>query len=193
MGWLTTVIGHPPPTPSHADRLSTLVAAADRLRRARGFTFTGVVAIAIPTSSAGSLAALVARLRAEVTVDGAAIGTENDEFGCSWLVITVDPPEPAALSMMCAPCLDALDDAGLLADALCAVVSFEDAAGRLLGLIYLFETRAFHPFVPVAASEPARDNLTELMVRDLVDEVGIERDVSTWFPVWNAPGMRLAR
>lgn len=39
------------------------------------------------------------------------------------------------------------DDAGPPADALCAVVSFEDAAGRLLGLIYLFENARFHPFV----------------------------------------------
>lgn len=196
MGWLNALVGRPKPVPSHVERVSALPAAATRLRSLRGFEPTGVAALAFKAPAEYALEPLLATVRAQVEVDADAdaiaveIKVEVDEYGYSWLVATSRPPDLPALVAALTVGINALDEAGLLDTALCAVVSFQGPQGRLLGIIYSFATRTYYPFVPVAGAEPQRDNLAELMVRELVNGLGLERDVSRWYPVWNAPGLR---
>ena len=69
-------------------------------------------------------------------------------------------------------------------------VSFTDATGRALALVYLYKRGTFFPFAPVAAGGRQRDNLLELQVRDLLaGEIAVEKDLTKWLALWGAPGL----
>ena len=72
---------------------------------------------------------------------------------------------------------------------LCTMVPFADAAGRRVGLVYLYKQGTFYPFAPVPG-EQRRDNLLELQLRDqLAGELPMEKDLQRWLAVWDAPGL----
>jgi hypothetical protein len=71
---------------------------------------------------------------------------------------------------------------------LCSIVAFADAAGRRMGLVYLYKQGTFYPFAPTGPE--SRDVLFERQARDLLgSDLRIEPDVSRWMPLWGAPGL----
>ena len=55
-----------------------------------------------------------------------------------------------------------LADGGFGPQLLCTLVSFPDASGRKLGLVYLYKRGTFYPFAPLPGEH--RDNALELEV-----------------------------
>jgi hypothetical protein len=56
--------------------------------------------------------------------------------------------------------------------------------------VYLFKAGTFYPFAPLPGADQQRDNVLELQVRDLLQgELPMEKDLSRWFAVWDAPGL----
>ena len=200
MGWWRAVLGRPSPAPSHCEQLAGLVSASARLQHARGYLPTGNAAIAIAAPLAAEVKSSVAAAMTAADLAGESASQtittalESDEYGYAWLVVTTHPPDATTVVTALQRGVGALATAGMLDVALCIVVSYRDQQGHPLGIIYRFAEKNFYPFVPVPGvgtdSEPQRDNLTELMVRELVSELALERDVSRWYPLWNAPGMR---
>lgn len=73
---------------------------------------------------------------------------------------------------------------------LCDLVPFRAADGRSVALVYLPKRGTFYPFAPLPGAGQQRDNALELQVRGVISgELPIERDVSRWFAVWDAPVM----
>jgi hypothetical protein len=67
------------------------------------------------------------------------------------------------------------------------MVSFADADGRRLAVVYLYKRGTFYPFAPLSGQ--MRDNALELQARGvLANELPLEEDLNRWFPVWGAPG-----
>ena len=84
----------------------------------------------------------------------------------------------------------ALEAQGFGPQLLCSVVTFEDATGRPLGLVYLYKQGTFYPFAPKPGTGQQRDNLLEMQIRDLVkNDLPIEPDLQRWMAVWGAPGL----
>jgi hypothetical protein len=67
-------------------------------------------------------------------------------------------------------------------------VPFTDPSGRRVGLVYLYKQGTFYPFAPTGPQQ--RDNLLEIQVRDTIaGELPVEKDLSRWLAVWDAPGL----
>ena len=65
---------------------------------------------------------------------------------------------------------------------------FADGGGNRVGLVYLYKQGTFYPFAPRGPQQ--RDNLLEIQVRDAVaGELPVEKDLSRWLAVWEAPGL----
>jgi hypothetical protein len=80
-----------------------------------------------------------------------------------------------------------LEEQGFATGLLCSLVPFHDAAGRKVGLVYLYKQGTFYAFAP--SGEKTRDNLLEIQVRDtLKDELPMEQDLQRWLALWGAPG-----
>ena len=82
----------------------------------------------------------------------------------------------------------ALEEQGFATGLLCSLVPFHDAAGRTVGLVYLYKQGTFYPFAPTGPN--VRDNLLEMQVRDtLAAELPMEPDLQRWLALWGAPGL----
>ena len=69
-------------------------------------------------------------------------------------------------------------------------MSFRDAHGQSLALVYLYKRGTFYPVRPEPGGEEKRDNPLELQVKAMLsNDLRIEQDLSRWFPVWGAPGL----
>ncbi len=127
----------------------------------------------------------------------------RDDFGYSWLVSHRTPDELSALVNDLHAVNSAMEVNGFGPQLLCSLAGFEEraaggagadaeggAAGRRLGLVYLYKRGAFYPFAPLPGARQRRDNALELQVKAaLADDLRIEQDLSRWFPVWGAPGL----
>ena len=135
---------------------------------------------------------LDALLRGADPVDSgdAAAEFSRDEYGYSWLTSRRAPDDVAALVNDLHAVNTSLEAQGFGPALLCSLVSFADASGRSLALVYLYKRGTFYPFAPVASAGQQRDNLLELQVRDLLTgEIAIERDLTRWLALWGAPGV----
>ena len=190
MGFFDVILGRSKPVRPDLDNLFGLPSAAVTLAAVDIVpTGTGAVAFRAPEGKA------FADVQAEVTAllevgSGPPVVVSTDEYGYTWLVMTTEPPDVSGLVTGLHAINSSLHDAGFGSSLLCSLVTFCDRSGRRLALVYLFKQGTFYPFVPEADGRRARDNISELKVRDLIaDDVAMERDLTRWFALWGAPGL----
>jgi hypothetical protein len=116
------------------------------------------------------------------------VQVHRDDYGFTWLVVDRVDDDVAGLCTDLHAVNAALEEQGFSTGLLCSVVPFHDAAGRNVGLVYLYKQGTFYAFAPNGAK--TRDNLLEIQVRDtLAAELPMEQDLQRWFALWGAPGL----
>ena len=129
--------------------------AAITLRAAVGLAPTGLGAVCYRPAGGAAFAQaeqeIVELLRG--AADAPDVRLEHDEFGFTWLVVDDDPDDPdgvAGLVTDLHAVNTTLESHGFGPGLLCSLVPFVDAAGRRVGLVYLYKQGTFYPFAPQA-------------------------------------------
>lgn len=189
MGFLDSILGRSKPVKPDLDQLFALPSAALTLESATGFRPTGLGSVAFRAAEGGAFAEAQTGVQALLDADGGPrVEVSGDDYGFTWLLCRTDPPDVAGLVTDLHGVNASLEAAGFGPSLLCSLAGFTDAAGRRLGLVYLYKRGSFYPFAPLGGQR--RDNALELQVRGLVaEDLKVEPDLSRWFPVWGAPGV----
>jgi hypothetical protein len=189
MGWLDSLLGRSKPKQADLDALFAVPDAGITLQSALGFEPTGRGAVCFRAAEGPAftqtLQDVVALLDNDDDPD---VEQSTDQFGFTWLLAR--QPDLSGLVTDLHAVNTSLEAQGFGPALLCSLVSFADASGRSLALVYLYKRGTFYPFAPVASGGQQRDNLLELQVRDLlIGEIAIERDLTKWLALWGAPGL----
>jgi hypothetical protein len=113
----------------------------------------------------------------------------RDDFGFTWLVACRTQARQTSLVSDLRAASKVFADNDLGAQLLCAMIMLEGPGTAHAALVYLFKRGTVYPFAPRAAQ--IRDDRLELAIKDVIEKyVPIESDLTRWFPVWGAPGMR---
>jgi hypothetical protein len=190
MGFLDSIMGRSKPARPDLNNIFGLPSGAITLEVSLDFRPTGDGAVAFRIAEGKAFAGVQAEIEELLAASGnPAVQVMTDQYGYTWLVVTTDPPDVAALVTHLHAVNLSLQDSGFGPQLLCAMVNFADPAGRRLAMVYLFKQGTFYPFAP-AGSGQARDTMLELQVRDLLrNDIAIETDLARWFPIWGAPGL----
>lgn len=186
------------------DPLFALPAAAVTLQVSAGFLPSGRAAVCYRESEGEPFD----QVEAEITALVASSDPQYvaDSYGYSWLLLRDQAVESATEESLADRGETLPDMGGLVTDMhtvtstlqssgfgpalLCDVMSFREAEGRRLLLVYLIKQGTFYPFAPVDDEKKERDTALELQVRALLwNELPMEPDLGRWFPLWSAPGM----
>lgn len=191
MGFMDAVLGRRKPARPNLDSLFALPSAAITVQAALDFVPTGRASVAFRAPEGRAFADVESEVTALLDADGGPpVALEQDAFGFDWVVIRTEPVDVATAVTDAHAVNTSLVDAGFGPQLLCSLVSFEGPDARALALVYLFKAGTFYPFAPVPGKDEQRDNVLEMQVRDLLTgELPMEKDLSRWFAVWNAPGL----
>ncbi len=189
MGFLDSLLGRSKPKQADLDALFAIPDAGITLQSALGFEPTGRGAVCFRAAEGPAfhqtLQDVVALLDNDDDPD---VEVSTDEFGYAWLLTR--QPDLSSLATDLHAVNTTLEAQGFGPALLCSLVSFTDATGRSLALVYLYKRGTFYPFAPTASGGRQRDNLLELQVRDLLArEIAVERDLTKWLALWGAPGL----
>ncbi|MBV9023192.1 MAG: hypothetical protein JO362_05210 [Streptomycetaceae bacterium] len=194
MGFLDTLLGRTKPVKPDLDQLFGIPSAAITLTAAAGFKPTGEGSVCFAAVEGGAFAQLREEVQglldADVTGSGEGVPVEfsQDSYGYTWLLSRHTSDDVTGLVNDLHAVNTVLQDGGFGPQLLCSLVSFRDAQGRSLALVYLYKRGSFYPFAPLAGEK--RDNTLELQVKAMVeDDLRVEKDLNRWFPVWGAPGL----
>lgn len=188
MGLLDTLLGRTKAAKPDLDELFALPSAAITLQAGAGLTPTGVGSVCLKPAEGGGFAGLRGQIQQLVDADNDKYEETTDSYGFTWLVRRGDPDDMADLVGDLHAVNSTLSDAGFGPALLCTLVSFADAAGKRVGLVYLYKRGTWYPFVQSGPQK--RDNAHELQVQAVIgSDLKMETDLSRWFPVWDAPGL----
>jgi hypothetical protein len=190
VGFLDSVLGRTKPVPPNLDELFALPSAAITLQAATDFTPTGTGSVCFRAAEGKAFSDIEKDVRDLLSMgaDKTPISLSGDSYGFTWLVATHRADDIEGLVTDLHAVNSSLEAGGFGPQLLCTILSFRDAAGKPLGLVYLYKRGTFYPFAPQSGER--RDNATELRVRGvLADDLKIEPDLGRWFPVWGAPGL----
>ncbi|HYO33807.1 MAG TPA: hypothetical protein VES21_13250 [Nocardioidaceae bacterium] len=189
MGILKNLFGRSDPPKANLDNLFAVPSAAITLEAAAGFKPTGVASVCYREAEGGAFATTQADVQELLDADnGPKVERSTDDFGFTWLVCRRDPSEISDLITEIHAVNSSLENAGFGPSLLCSMVSFEDAADRRVGLVYLYKQGTFYPFAPTKTKQ--RDNVLELQVRGVLgDDLTVEPELGRWMAVWGAPGL----
>ncbi len=185
---LDALLGRRRQVRNNLDDLFAIPTAAITLQTAATFVPTGVGAVCFRAAEGAAFAAAEAEITAVLdNDDDPDLERQVDEFGFTWLIARQD--DTSALVTDLHAINTALEAQGFGPQLLCSLVSFRDATGRSMALVYLYKQGTFYPFVP-RPDQKTRDNLLEMQVRDLVkNDLPVEADTQRWMAVWGAPGL----
>ena len=188
MKFWDSILGRSKPVQAKLDALFALPGAAITLQTAAGFNATGVGSVCYREAEGAAFAQTQSDVVALLNADeGPDVERSVDTYGFTWLVTRQDPSDMSALVTDLHAVNTTLEAQGFGPGLLCSLVGFTDAAGRRLGLVYLYKQGTFYPFAPQDAQH--RDNILEIQIRDLLtNELPIEPQLQRWMPVWGAPG-----
>jgi len=191
MGFLDAVLGRRKPARPDLDSLFAVPTAAITLQAAMDLVPTGRASVAFRSPEGRAFADVEAEVRALLDADGGPpVQVSQDGFGFDWVVIETDPADVGAAVIDAHAVNTSLVEGGFGPQLLCSTVSFRGPDGEPMALVYLYKAGTFYPFVPVASKDQERNNVQELQIRDLLDgELPMEKNVSRWFAVWDAPGL----
>lgn len=189
MSFWDSILGRRRPVQANLDALFGLPGAAITLQTSAGFTPTGVGSVCYRQAEGAAFAQTQSDVVALLDADeGPDVERTQDEFGFTWLVTRQQPSDMSGLVTDLHAVNTSLEAQGFGPGLLCSLVGFTDAAGRRLGLVYLYKQGTFYPFAP--REDRQRDNLLELQIRDLLrNELPVEAQLQRWMPVWGAPGL----
>jgi hypothetical protein len=189
VGFLDALLGRTKPVPPNLDALFALPGAALTLQAGTDFTPTGVGSVCFRAAEGHAFADIEKDVRELLAMGGEKpVQVSTDTYGFTWLVCEHDPSDPEGLVTDLHAVNSSLEAGGFGPQLLCTIMSFRDAKGRRLGLVYLYKRGSFYPFAPQSGER--RDNSLELQIRGaLGDDLKIEPDLGRWFPVWGAPGL----
>jgi hypothetical protein len=204
LGLLDILLGRTKPVAPDLDRLFALPSAAVTLEAAAGYTPTGVGAVCFATVEGAAFEQTHREVQALLDADtdrtGPPVELRQDEYGYSWLVSRRTPDQLPQLVNDLHAVNSSMEVNGFGPQLLCSLATFakegdggnggESGGGRKLALVYLYKRGTFYPFAPLSGSGQRRDSALELQVKSmLTNDLGIEQDLSRWFPVWGAPGL----
>lgn len=178
------------PKRNNLDALFHVPSAAITLQTALGFEPTGAGSVCYRSAAGAAFAQTQADVLALIRDDAEAPEVEitQDDFGFTWLVVAGDKDDVPGLCTDLHAVNTTLEAQGFGAGLLCSLVPFADGGGNRVGLVYLYKQGTFYPFAPRGPQQ--RDNLLEIQVRDAVaGELPVEKDLSRWLAVWEAPGL----
>jgi hypothetical protein len=191
VGFLDALLGRTKPVRPNLDALFAVPSAAITLQAAADFRPTGTGSVCFRAAEGRAFADIEHDVRDLLAMDSeakSAVQLTKDSYGYTWLVCTRSPDEVESLVTDLHAVNSSLEAGGFGPLLLCTLVAFTDAAGRKLGLVYLYKRGTFYPFAPQSGKR--RDNALELQVRGVLgDDLKIEADLGRWFPVWGAPGL----
>ncbi len=192
MGFFDALRGRKDPVRPNLDALFALPSAAITMQVDLGLTPTGVGAVCFRAPEGTAFADVECEIRQLLDADGGPkVEASADEYGFDWLTIRTDPPDLSAVVTDAHAVNVSLVQAGFGPQLLCSLFYFANGDGDISTLVYLFKRGTFYPFVP-ARGDKTRDNVAELKMRDkLHGELPVEKDVSRWFALWDAPGLEL--
>ena len=190
MRWLDALTGRGHRPPNNLDALFLVPSAAITLQTAAGHTPTGVGAVCYRAAAGAAFA----QTQDEITTllrddaDAPQVETSTDGFGFTWLVVRGDAEDITDLCTDLHAVNTGLEEQGFASGLLCSTVVFAKPDGTRFALVYLYKQGTFYAFAPAGSN--ARDNLTELAVRDLLAaEIPMEEDTARWLALWEAPGL----
>jgi PspA associated protein B len=171
-----------------ADRLFALATAAVTLDTELNLRPAGVGAVCFKPLSAGDF--VRAQTDIQQLLDGIAaesgskLRQSEDSFGYHWIVVR-DPELEDQVTAVHAVA-SGLEEQGFGPQLLAAVFKFEGGTNPVY-FIYSYKRGTFWPFVPKGEGQE-RDNATELELKaKLENELPIEKDLTRWFGVFDAP------
>jgi hypothetical protein len=191
MGFLDAFLGRTKPKQANLDALFGVPNAAVTLATTLGLVATGDGSVCYRGASGVAFAEterdLLELIRS--TGDAPEVRVHGDGFGYTWIEVDREPGSGVEGLVTSLHAVNtSLEAQGFGPGLLCTIVTFEDPAGRHIGLVYLYKQGTFYPFVPTGPQQ--RDNLTEIQVRDaLRGELPVEQDLSRWLALWGAPGL----
>lgn len=182
-------MGRSKPIKANLDALFALPTAAITLQTAAGFNPTGIGSVCYREAEGAAFAQAQTDIVSLLDADeGPDVERSTDPFGYTWLLVRHEASEMSGLVTDLHAVNSTLETQGFGPGLLCSLVGFTDAAGRKLGLVYLYKQGTFYPFAPQDGQR--RDNLLEIQIRDLVgSDLPVEPQLSRWMPVWGAPGL----
>ena len=189
MGFLDSLLGRSKPAAPDLDALFSLPTASITLQAAGGFISTGLGSVCYRAAQGGAFADTQRDVQALLDADeGPKVELSTDSYGYTWLLVRKDPDDMAGLATDLHAVNTTLQEAGFGPQLLCSLVTFKDAQGRGLGLVYLYKQGTFYPFAPTEGER--RDSVLEIQVKTMIGaDLPLEPDTGRWFPVWGAPGL----
>ena len=193
MGFFDTVLGRTKPVKADLDDLFALPSAALTLQAGLDFAPTGLGSVCFKAAEGAAFA----RTQTDVQqlLDSSSAGSapkvelSKDSFGYTWLLVRHDAADVPGLVTDLHAVNSGLEDAGFGPQLLCSLISFAHADGRRLALVYLYKRGTFYPFAPLGTDQ-RRDNALEIEVQGtLANDMKVEPQLTSWFPVWGAPGL----
>jgi hypothetical protein len=192
MGFLDSILGRTRPKQADLDALFGVPSAAITLQASLGLRPTGLGSVCYRAAGGAAFAETEAEILTLLrnADDAPEISTSHDEFGYTWLVVDDDPDDVGGLVTDLHAVNTTLESQGFGPGLLCSLVPFEDAAGRRVGLVYLYKQGTFYPFAPQPGGARQRDSLLEINLREtLSGELPVEQQTSRWLALWGAPGL----
>ncbi len=192
MGIWDAITGRSRVKANNLDALFNVPNAAITLQTAAGLTPTGTGSVCFRSAAGAAFAETRNDVVELIRSDSSApeVDVTDDGFGYTWLVVHRSPDDVVGLCTDLHAVNTSLEVQGFASGLLCSVVPFVDAAGRRVGLVYLYKQGTFYAFAPQQGDAQVRDNLLEISVRDqLAGELPMESDLSRWFALWGAPGL----
>lgn len=141
--------------------------------------------VPVPSVTPGiDLLAIIRELSGSTTK--ASLG--RDPYNFTWLTFRQDEPDLDDLANALRKLNLKVIEAGHESVLLCSLIVFNGPGRRRLAAIYLNRKGTFYPFAPII--QDRRDNSLELDFQKFTNSmIPIEPELSTWFPVWGAPGL----
>ena len=191
MGLLDTLLGRTKPKQPNLDSLFSLPSAAITLQAATDLVPTGTGSVCFSAAEGRAFKDVETEVRELLdssAKDAPPIEVTKDSYGYTWLVVRRPADQLDSLVTDVHAVNAALADNGFGPQLLCSLVNFARPGNRL-AVVYLYKRGTFYPFAPTGRE--TRDNGLEVRVKGVLqDELKIEPELTRWFPVWDAPGLK---
>ena len=170
------------------DRLFALTTAAVTLNVECGLKPSGAGAVVFKPLSAGDFTRVesdVEQLVQKVAADnGSKLDRKSDTFGFEWVIVRDPELEDQVTAVY--GLANGLTEQGFGEQLLAAAFRF-DGGDHPVYWIYGFKTGTYWPFVPTGSGQE-RDNARELELKaKLEPELPVEKDLTKWFALFDAP------
>lgn len=192
MGLLDVLLGRKKPVQPDLDAMFALPSAAVALEVATGLRPTGTGAVCIKPAEGAAFERAQAEVLALLRLDAATqVDQTRDAFGYLWTTTSATGDRLADVVTALHAANTTYEREGFGPSLLCSLVGFAgnvEGQRRSVGLVYLYKRGTIYPFAPLGGEK--RDTPLELRVRAALEgEIGVEPELSRWFPLWGAPGL----